>query len=1058
MTFTVHVDQSFIRDELRFSVQVITGAEDRFASGPVSARRPERWRALLETLEATERPVIIYTMARREADDLAAELAATAGLECIAYHAGLPDPKRREIERRFLHGDCECIVATNAFGMGIDKEDVRTVIHWQLPATPEALYQEAGRAGRGASNNSPARAVLLFHDNDVDDAYRTVRRAVPTRWEIERTDLVLRELADHQQRPVVTVTDDDLRGLATLRPEIQERVVIAHLERSGLIRELDRLHGARSIRRTPLPVEATTALEAEILKLLDPGGEPTGIAAATVVGVPGANVASDVWRAVDALERRGLVERCRSVSVRLLVPDPAPAIETVRVATNGVWKQLAAHRSDHGARRYHRALAKDHGNLALLRTAIEVLAAFGLIEVRHEVADGSVPAARLSPNANADQLSGAFARAAELAHAIHEGNASRTIPLAELAEETGFVEKEVLDGLTLLHLVGAASVDLRSWEANAPSAARVIEISAVTDRDERLSAAVAAGQALARLSQLRLETLRRYASISPGDELDDADPYQAFLEQYLTEVDFLERIASSTTDDILTSLTETQQLAVLARPSEPVVILAGPGTGKTRTIVSRIAYRARAGYVLPERVLAITFTRAATEEVRARLAQLGVRGVDVRTLDSLAWKLLRENWSSMGFREEPSLVENQQALIRQVCPGANAGKEVTALNLIKSRRHLIDEDCHLAYEKERKRKDLVDYGDVKTLATDLLHNEVLAHHYPEAFDEVYVDEFQDLSPLQIELVEAISAKAHLTIVGDPRQAIYEWNGASPHELVRRYGDGSQAIDLVENFRSSTAILALANRVMAKTMPELPAVQPAGDGAGAPVGLHPFEPGDEAEMIVHVVGQVRSWLAEGVPDAEIAVLAYKNAMVDQLGRALRAASIAAHEVGLPEISSTHAFDVLLTAPATDDGPDPEETLLDIVDRLRATPAVVEGLTGRDDAETEQNVEDWERLRAAVDERQRTGAVDLVEALTAIRRNDEGPSTRTGVTVTTMTRAKGLEWTAVAVTDLGEKSMADWAEDAERCRLVYVSVTRAKHLLDLSWTGQVTKWLS
>lgn len=159
------------------------------------------------------------------------------------------------------------------------------------------------------------------------------------------------------------------------------------------------------------------------------------------------------------------------------------------------------------------------------------------------------------------------------------------------------------------------------------------------------------------------------------------------------------------------------------------------------------------------------------------------------------------------------------------------------------------------------------------------------------------------------------------------------------------------------------------------------------------------------MIQHVIDRVRDWLDRGVPDAEIAVLAYKNSMVAKLARGLRSKAIAAHEVGLPALSSTQAFSVLQRAVASDQDGDPDESTLDVVDRLHATSLVEEALAGANEKEAEQNADDWERLRAAVDERRRAGAIDVVDALQAIRRGEEGPATRIGVTVTTMTPGQG-----------------------------------------------------
>ena len=136
----------------------------------------DRADAVIALLSSAERrPAIVYAPTRREAESLADDLAART--RAVAYHAGMPSAARAEAQRAFLDGKIEVVVATIAFGMGIDKPDVRTVIHTALPATLEGYYQEIGRAGR---DGAPSRAVLFhsfvdskthqfFHDRDYPD-------------------------------------------------------------------------------------------------------------------------------------------------------------------------------------------------------------------------------------------------------------------------------------------------------------------------------------------------------------------------------------------------------------------------------------------------------------------------------------------------------------------------------------------------------------------------------------------------------------------------------------------------------------------------------------------------------------------------------------------------------------------------------------------------------------------------------------------------------------------------------------------------------------------------
>jgi DNA topoisomerase III len=137
------------------------------------SERAELARELLQ--DAGRRPAIVYVPTRREADSFAYEL--KQEYPAAAYHAGLESRRRKEVQSAFLSGELQVIVATIAFGMGIDKPDIRTVIHTALPGSLEAYYQEVGRAGR---DGAPSRAILMhsyadrythdfFFDRDYPD-------------------------------------------------------------------------------------------------------------------------------------------------------------------------------------------------------------------------------------------------------------------------------------------------------------------------------------------------------------------------------------------------------------------------------------------------------------------------------------------------------------------------------------------------------------------------------------------------------------------------------------------------------------------------------------------------------------------------------------------------------------------------------------------------------------------------------------------------------------------------------------------------------------------------
>src|SRR6185312_522110 len=150
---------------LREPLRVATGFDRPNLSFVVARPTPQHKQSLLiETLRAPDAlPAIVYAGTRAGAEEIASMLSEQLGEEALPYHAGLDRERRAAVQRRFLHDETRVIVATNAFGMGVDKPNVRTVIHASVPASLEAYYQEAGRAGR---DGAPSRALLLAENRD----------------------------------------------------------------------------------------------------------------------------------------------------------------------------------------------------------------------------------------------------------------------------------------------------------------------------------------------------------------------------------------------------------------------------------------------------------------------------------------------------------------------------------------------------------------------------------------------------------------------------------------------------------------------------------------------------------------------------------------------------------------------------------------------------------------------------------------------------------------------------------------------------------------------------
>ncbi len=375
-------------------------------------------------------------------------------------------------------------------------------------------------------------------------------------------------------------------------------------------------------------------------------------------------------------------------------------------------------------------------------------------------------------------------------------------------------------------------------------------------------------------------------------------------------------------DPILGGLNEAQQAAV-THQGPPLVVQAGPGTGKTRALTHRLAYLLSRRQVSPQEILALTFTRQAAQEVQSRILALlphfpGLERLRVTTFHALGHRILRE--AGLEPREVAS-EEVRRSLVRRAAREHRVPPAALDRQIALSKQALLypedlsgDEalkwaQAFRAYEAWLTRESLWDYEDLISRPVRLLGQrpEVKAA-YRTSFRHLLVDEYQDLNEAQYRLFQALAGPgAEIMVIGDPDQAIYGFRGARPEYFARFHQDwpGARVIRLNETYRLPPPVLDAARQVLAASGRPLSPLKTRCPGADPVILLEAETPDAEARAIARRIAALVGGLThlsledpelryrEGQGPAgfrEVAVLYRLNALGDALERHLTEAGI------------------------------------------------------------------------------------------------------------------------------------------------------------------------
>ena len=531
-------------------------------------------------------------------------------------------------------------------------------------------------------------------------------------------------------------------------------------------------------------------------------------------------------------------------------------------------------------------------------------------------------------------------------------------------------------------------------------------------------------------------------------------------------------------DTLAQGLDPDQHDAVFS-PAGPLAIIAGAGSGKTRVLTRRIARRVVDGSADAGHVLALTFTRRAAVELVDRLQALGLRErPTVGTFHAVAQAVLKQRWADLD-RRAPELVTDRTRLLaaalhddaahgrgreggrtgglmvaelageidwaraRRVTP-ARYEVEASAAGRRPTAPPAVIAAAFARYEDVKRTRRVVDFDDLLALCLrEIERDKAFAELQRWRFRHIFVDEAQDLNPLQARLLDAWrGGRGDLCLVGDPRQAIYGWNGADPTllESIERRVPGITVVRLRRNHRCSPQIVTAAEAILGDRAGAHPPTL-ATSGDGPPVRVHPYA--SERDEIGGIASLLRSARPSGRGWSTCAVLARTNAQLGPIERGLVAAGIPCrarrgarlleHELVRSALHDAEGYhdnlrgwldDLVASFDDAVAGAAPPAVLADLADAVDRHLAV-------EPAPTVSSLRAW----LGTERVDRTDGVDLL----------------------TFHGAKGLEWPVVVIAGVEQgvvphASATGIAARAEEVRLLHVAMTRAVRELHLTWAAQ------
>ncbi|MDN2578678.1 RecQ family ATP-dependent DNA helicase [Aquibium sp. ELW1220] len=1032
---------------------------------------------------------VVYCATRGETERVA-EFLRQQGLAADRFHAGLTPEEKREIQERFRVGTLRIIAATNAFGMGIDKPDIRLVVHGDIPGSLENYLQEAGRAGR---DRASADCVLLFSADDVERQFSLSARSRLARHEIGAILKALRRLDDRLKKTgtvvatpgeVVKAERDQEFERDSATDDTRVKTAVSWLEESALLsREenrvqvfpsslrIRRLEEAEAILARAVITDTRRRQMLDITRHLMNASPDQGISTDELAGVSGLT-GGMLIKALADLEALGIARNDLAVTIYVHVTveghsqqrlAQAAELETALIAA---MRELAPDAEGAGDIPLHLAetcqMLRNQGHGGVSPDLVEkLLRGMGRDGRDQDGGKGNLRLRKASRNTLAVSLQRSWQALEQTADLRRQG---AELLLSHLLGKLpkGSRGKDLQVETTIGDLLAALNGDALLRGSGIQDMTKLMDRALLWLHEQGV---VTLGKGLTVFRQamtihlnpaggqftnkdfvpleehyaeqtIQTHVMAAYAErgLAAMDQaLRLSEDYfvlarDAFLRRWLPGrgAELRRQTTGASWKKIVDVLDNPVQQKIVAddREQTSVLVLAGPGSGKTRVLVHRIAYLIRVRREDPRGILVLTYNRHAAAEIRIRLRHLigdDANAVTISTCHALAMRLVGASFAGAASETKHDFDGILLEAVRQL-NGEGLGR----------------------LEAEAQRETLI-----------------------QGYRWMLVDEYQDIGPEEYALISAIAgrsladrdARLSLFAVGDDDQNIYAFTGASIRFIRQFETDYSARPEfLVENYRSTGHIIAAANAAITPAADRMKAGhdilidrrrgrEPAGGDMASldPVGqgrvqLLKVPPGDLAQAIAAVDELARlsrldpewAWSRTAIIARDWRRLAPVRAYAETLGIPVEMAN-----ESLPSIWRLREMQRFVDALRRDGG-----RLLgirDLVDVLNAIPSnrwtelIAEGIAA-----------------LAKELASKTMPVpDLVEWFAEWAQDARGD--QRGLLLSTAHRSKGLEFDDVVILNGGwDKASQGEDPDAPR-RLFYVAMTRARRSLAILADG-------